>query len=232
MLSKVSTVYCTAWSITRGAHDFPGAESLWGAKSLRGSPKNPHNITSTFFNSALLLLERPQVWTWWRQTCSLFRAPSNLGTPLCQRWHESLFQTPTPLLLQNFVITVRIRQVFKFENPTPAQTPATTINPILNYPCVYLRSDRTDSCYCRNLNVTPDPVFPKYWLRIRVRKKSAESCRSRLRCSGSGPTSALCTSETSGLSYLAIQIQSWFFKTQSRSNHTSKVLRNLKSKSK
>jgi len=29
--------------------------------------------------------ERPQVWTWGRQTCFLPRAPSNLVTPLC--WH-------------------------------------------------------------------------------------------------------------------------------------------------
>jgi len=29
--------------------------------------------------------------------------------------------------------------------------------------------------------------FPKFWLRIR--RKNAESCRSRLRLSGSGPTS-------------------------------------------
>jgi len=46
-----------------------------------------------------------------------------------QRWPESLFQTPTPLLFQNFGI--RVQQFFKFENPTPVQTPATIINPAL-----------------------------------------------------------------------------------------------------
>jgi len=41
--------------VTRGAHNFPGTESLWGAKSLRGAPKNPNNVTNTFFNTAHLL---------------------------------------------------------------------------------------------------------------------------------------------------------------------------------
>jgi len=56
---------------------------------------------------------------------------SQLVVPLLsvfQRWPESLFQTSTPLLFQNFLIGVR--QFFKFENPTPVQTPATTINSI------------------------------------------------------------------------------------------------------
>jgi len=43
------------------------------------------------------------------------------------RWPESLFQTPTPLLFQNFWI--RVRLFFKFENPTPVQTLATIIAP-------------------------------------------------------------------------------------------------------
>jgi len=42
---------------------------------------------------------------------------------------ESLFQTPTPLLFQNFGI--RVRQFFKFEYSTLVQTPATINNPIL-----------------------------------------------------------------------------------------------------
>ena len=83
-----------------------------------------------------------------------------------QRWPESLFQTPTPLLFQNFWIQVRL--FFKFENPTPAQTPATIIDPTVIYPCLTFRNDHTDSCYCRNgklllfaksrnWKVTPDP---------------------------------------------------------------------------
>ena len=64
----------------------------------------------------------------------------------------------------------------KFLNPSPGpaifllwqsdscQTPATIINPTLIDPCFYLRNDHTDSCYCRNWKVTPDPgpVFPKF----------------------------------------------------------------------
>ena len=112
-----------------------------------------------------------------------------------QRWPELLFQTPNPLLFQHFLIRVRIRvrQFFKFENPTPVQTPATIINPTLNYLCFYLRNDHTDSCYWRDWRVTPIRVrfFLNFWLqiRIRIRKKNVESCRSRLRLSGSGPTS-------------------------------------------
>jgi len=110
---------------------------------------------------------------------------------LFQRWPELLFQTPTPLLFQNFWIRGRIRLFFKFENPTPVQTPATPIDPTVIYPCFYLRNDRTDSCYCRNGKVTPHPgpVFHKFV--TPVLRKNAESCRSRLRQSGSGPISDL-----------------------------------------
>ena len=52
-----------------------------GAESLRGAPKSPNNVTSTFFNNRSPS-ERPQVRTWERQTCLLPRAPSNLVTLL------------------------------------------------------------------------------------------------------------------------------------------------------
>ena len=85
---------------------------------------------------------------------------------LHQRWPESLFQTATPLLFQNFWIRVRIRvhQIFKFENPTLVQTPTTVIAPTIIYPCFYLRNDPTDSCYCGNWKVTQGsgPVFHKF----------------------------------------------------------------------
>ena len=84
-----------------------------------------------------------------------------------QRWPESLFQTLTALLFQNFGIWVQIRQFFKYENPTPVQTPAAIINPTLIYPCFYLWNDYTDSCCCRKWKVTldPGPVFPDFSLR-------------------------------------------------------------------
>ena len=55
------------------------------------------------------------------------------------------------------------------------------LSPTEIYPCFHLRNDHTDSCYCRNWKVTPDPdpFFPNFWLR--VRNKNAESRRSRLR---------------------------------------------------
>ena len=99
------------------------------------------------------------------------------GTPFFkarQRRPESLFQTPTPLLFQNFWI--RVWLFFKFENPTPDQNPVTIIDPIVIYSSICLRNDHTDSCYCRNWKVTPGPVFLNFCLRIRVQKKNAASC--------------------------------------------------------
>jgi len=83
-----------------------------------------------------------------------------ISRTFAQRWPESLFQTPTLLLFQNFGIRVPIMQFFKFENPTTVQTPATIINPTLIFPCFCL----IDSCYCWNWKVTPDPgvIFPKF----------------------------------------------------------------------
>jgi len=50
---------------------------------------------------------------------------------------------------------MRVRLLFKFENPTPVQTPATIIDPTVIHPCFYLRNDHADSCYYRNGKVTP-----------------------------------------------------------------------------
>jgi len=69
-------------------------------------------------------------------------------------------------MFQRFWIRVRIRlrQFFKFELPTPVQTPATIIDPTEIYICFYLRKDRPDSCYCQKGKLTPDPgpVFLKF----------------------------------------------------------------------
>ena len=81
---------------------------------------------------------------------------------LNQRWPESLFQTPIPLLYPNFLIRFRVWLFFKFENPTPVRTPATIIDATVIYPCFYLRNNHTDSCYCRNWKLTLGPVFPKF----------------------------------------------------------------------
>jgi len=52
----------------------------------------------------------------------------------CLCWKQTrgtgvTFQTPSPLLFQNFCIWFRFRQCFKYENPIPVQTPATIIDP-------------------------------------------------------------------------------------------------------
>ena len=64
----------------------------------------------------------------------------------------------------NFWILIRVRKFFKFENPTPVQTPITIIDPTVIYPCFHLRKNHRDSCYCRNGRVTLDlgPVFHKF----------------------------------------------------------------------
>jgi len=66
------------------------------------------------------------------------------------------------LLFQNFWI--RVGKFFKFENPSPVQTPATILNPSVICPCFYLRNDQTNSCCYRNWKVTPvrGLVFPKF----------------------------------------------------------------------
>ena len=74
-----------------------------------------------------------------------------------QRWPESLFQTPTPLLFQNFWI--RVRQLFKFENPTPLQTPAAIIDPTVVYQFF------ADEMTTQTLATTE----MEKWLRIQVR---------------------------------------------------------------
>jgi len=64
---------------------------------------------------------------------------------------------PVPKFLNR--VRIRVRQFFKFENLTPVQTPATIIDPTEIYPCLYLRNDHTDSCYCWNGQVTLCPFF-------------------------------------------------------------------------
>ena len=108
-----------------------------------------------------------------------------------QRWPELLFQTGTPLLFQNSLIRarIRVRLFFKFENPTPVQTPATIIDPTVVYPCFYLRNDRTCYCYCGIGKVTLNGVrlFTNFLLRSeRKRRILPESTP----VTGSGPTSA------------------------------------------
>jgi len=81
---------------------------------------------------------------------------------LNQRWLESLFQTPTPLLFNDFLI--RVRKFFNLRIRV-FQTPATTIDPTVIYPCFFRRNDHTDSCYRRNGKVTPYPgsFFHKFF---------------------------------------------------------------------
>jgi len=91
-----------------------------------------------------------------------------------QRWPKSLFQTPTPLLFQNFWI--RTGKFFKFENPTPVQTPNTIIDQTVIYQCFHLRNDHTNSCYCRHWKVTPDPV-PAFHRFLTLDPGPKEKCR-------------------------------------------------------
>jgi len=69
---------------------------------------------------------------------------------------ESLFQTPTPLLFQNFCIQIWVRIFFNFDDPTLVPTPV-SIDPIEIHQCFMRGNDHTDPRYCRNWKVTPAP---------------------------------------------------------------------------
>jgi len=53
-------------------------------------------------------------------------------------------------VLKFFKIRIRVqaRNVFKYSNPTPVQTPASIIDPTVIYPCFHLRNYHADSCCC------------------------------------------------------------------------------------
>ena len=86
----------------------------------------------------------------------LVRTPLSVDRLHHQRWPESDFQTPAPLLFQNFLIRIRVQQFLKFENPIPVQT-TITIDPTKIHQCFYLLNDHADSCYFGNWKVTPGP---------------------------------------------------------------------------
>jgi len=76
-------VFITAQGRNEGSA-IPRAPSHYGAaKSLRGTPKSPISVASTFFNiEHLLPKELSFKHAWGCQTCSLPRAPNNFITPL------------------------------------------------------------------------------------------------------------------------------------------------------
>jgi len=65
---------------------------------------------------------------------------------------------------KNVCILVRVRNIFKFENPTPLQTPANMDSTEIQQ-CFYLRNvmyeNHTDSC-CWKCKVIPGPFFYKF----------------------------------------------------------------------
>jgi len=70
-----------------------------------------------------------------------------------QSWPESRFQTPTPVLFQNF--RIQLRRLFKFENATHVRTPKPSLRTKLTS-CLKL-FPYANSCYCRKWKVTPGP---------------------------------------------------------------------------
>jgi len=97
-----------------------------------------------------------------------------------QKWLESLFQTPTPFLFQNFWIRVRVRLFFKFEHPSPVPTPLqSSIQPWFTH--VFSQEMTTQTPATLGLEMwLRVRFFTNFWLRVRIRKKNAESSRSRL----------------------------------------------------
>ena len=94
---------------------------------------------------------------------------------------------------------------FKFDSPTPVQTPA-TIDPNKIYVCFHLINDHADCCYCRNWKAAPDPgpvflifmtpslgpnekrrILPESTLVLRIHghlcQRGTEQCVSKLFCS-------------------------------------------------
>jgi len=86
--------------------------------------------------------------------------------------------------VKNFVWQ-RVRKFFKFENPTPVQTPA-TLDPTEIYPWFYLRNYHADSCTAKieNWLRIRTRFFTNFWHRHWFGKKNEESRRSTLRHSG------------------------------------------------
>ena len=85
---------------------------------------------------------------------------SQLSADVAIRGDRSHFFRPDSAPVPKFLNPVQ--QVFKFENPTPVQAPATIMYPTQIYPCIYLRNDYTDSCCCRSSKVTPGLVYHKF----------------------------------------------------------------------
>jgi len=63
VLKQAVKHYTGSRGVKRGERGgiYPSAESLWEAESLRGAPKSPTNVASTFFNS-IYAFERPSGW--------------------------------------------------------------------------------------------------------------------------------------------------------------------------
>jgi len=57
-----SFLHAALWFNQRGRNEgargrnYPGAQSLWGRWNTAGAPKNPNNVTRTFFNTVGLHL--------------------------------------------------------------------------------------------------------------------------------------------------------------------------------
>ena len=94
-----------------------------------------------------------------------------------QRWSESNFQTPTPLLFQILWIQIRSRIFFKFDNLTPVQTPATIDETdiqqyfyLTNDTMTLIKTTRTPAT-AENKKWLLVRFFINFCLRIMVRKK-------------------------------------------------------------
>jgi len=89
----------TQGDVTRGGKGgaIPRAPSHYGdAKITAGETENSQQCRKYILQYSTFAFERPQSRTWWRQTCFLPRAPSNLVTPLHRHYiywiiYESVF---------------------------------------------------------------------------------------------------------------------------------------------
>jgi len=87
-ISTSSSVLCGGVTRGQGGHNYPGAESLWGAKSLRGAPNDcgerqkVPNMSQVRFSIQCIYFRKTSYSNRGRQTSFLPRAPSNFVAPL------------------------------------------------------------------------------------------------------------------------------------------------------
>jgi len=105
----------------------------------------------------------------------------------CKGGRSHIFKLRLCSFSKKFESWIQVRNIFKFENPTPVQTSA-TIDATDIKQCLYLINyiykDHADSCCCRKSGSgTGSTKLQKFMTAAPGMKKNAESCRISCRIS-------------------------------------------------